>query len=252
MSLTGRRRLDETLFKWTAIGPGVAVGVAVLAAAGMMLATDMRLAKTYTVAVAQPAISSDPAAIEEGRHLAEVYCMCCHGEKLEGGPFFAEEGLGYVDAPNLTGGSGGVGAAYDNGDWVRAIRHGIRPDGKQLFIMSSGDFQHFSDGDLAALIAYLKRVPPADNQTRARQLTPLARILYTAGAFGNLIPAEWIDHARQIGRQKGRQICRGRRSRAPRRNTARTLPHWGAAARVMERISAAAWIPILRRRRRPT
>jgi cytochrome c553 len=78
---------------------------------------------------------------------------------------------------------------------VRAIRHGVRPDGKPLFIMPSADFQYFSDADLSALIAYLERVPAIDNQTRARSFTPLARILYTAGAFGNLLPAERIDHA---------------------------------------------------------
>jgi cytochrome c553 len=185
----------KRFFKWTAIGLAAAAGVTLLAAVGMMLATDMRLAKSYTVEVAQPPVSSDPAAIEQGRHLAEVYCTRCHGEKLDGGPFFADASLGLVDAPNLTRGNGGVGAAYEEGDWVRAIRHGIGPGGKPLFIMPSGDFQHFGDGDLAALIAYLKRVPPVDNQARAREFTPLARILYTAGAFGSLIPAEWIDHA---------------------------------------------------------
>lgn len=184
----------QRVLKWTGIGLGAVAGVVLLAAMSMMLATDMRLAQSYTVEVAQPAIGGDPAAIATGRHLAEVYCARCHGEQLAGGPFFAAEGLGYVDAPNLTGGSGGVGAAYGDGDWVRAIRHGIRPDGRPLFIMPSGDFQHLSAADLAALIAYLKRVPPVDNQTRAREFTPLARILYTAGAFGDLIPAERIDH----------------------------------------------------------
>ncbi|MFN8466298.1 MAG: cytochrome c [Caldilineaceae bacterium] len=149
----------KSILKWTASGLAVAAGAALLAALGMMLATDMRLAKSSTVEVRQPAVSSDPVAIEKGRHLAEVYCTRCHGEQLEGGPFFADASLGLVDAPNLTRGSGGVGAAYGDGDWVRAIRHGIRPGGKPLFIMPSGDFQHFGDGDLAALIAYLKSVP---------------------------------------------------------------------------------------------
>ena len=184
----------KRILKWTAIGLAIAAGVVLLAGVSMMLATDMRLAKRYTVAVAPLAVGSDPAALERGRHLAEVYCARCHGEKLEGAPLFADASLGYVAAPNLTGGRGGVGAAYDDGDWVRAIRHGIRPDGKPLFIMPAGDFQHLSEEDLAALIAYLKQAPPADNQTRVREFTPLARILYTTGAFGNLLPAEWIDH----------------------------------------------------------
>ncbi len=184
----------KRILKWTVMGLAGAAVVVLLGAVGMLLATDMRLAKTYTVAAPPLPVAGDGAAIAQGRHLAEVYCTRCHGEQLEGGPFFAAASLGLVDAPNLTRGRGGVGAAYAAADWVRAIRHGIRPDGKPLFIMPSGDFQHFGAADLGALIAYLKHVPPVDNQTRARTFTPLARILYTAGAFGSQIPAERIDH----------------------------------------------------------
>jgi cytochrome c553 len=60
--------------------------------------------------------------------------------------------------------------------------------------MPSTDFQYFSDADLSALIAYLKQMPAVANQTRGRSFTPLARILYAAGAFGDQIAAERIDH----------------------------------------------------------
>jgi mono/diheme cytochrome c family protein len=185
----------KRIFKWLAIALAAVAGIVLLAAAGMMLATDMRMTKTYTVEPQPLTITADPAVIESGRHLAEVYCTRCHGENLAGGPFFAMENLGYVDAPNLTSGAGGVGAAYSDLDWVRAIRHGVRPNGNPLFIMPSADFQYFSDDDLGLLIAYLESLPAVDNQTRERSFTPLARILYTAGAFGNLLPAERIDHA---------------------------------------------------------
>ena len=59
----------KRILKWTAIGLAIAAGVALLAAAGMTLATDMRLAKSYTVAVAPLPVANDPAAIETGRHL---------------------------------------------------------------------------------------------------------------------------------------------------------------------------------------
>lgn len=185
----------KRFLKWLAIGLTTLIGLALLAGASMMLATDVRLAKTYTVEP-QPLVAAvNPSAIATGRHLAEVYCAGCHGDNLAGGPFFAAENIGYVDASNLTPGAGGVGATYTDRDWVRAIRHGIRPDGRPLFIMPAADFQYFSDADLSALIAYLKSVPAVEKQTRARSFTPMARILYTAGAFGNQIPAERIDHA---------------------------------------------------------
>lgn len=189
----------KRFFKRLVVVLAVSAGLALLVAAGMMLATDIRLAKAYVVEPQAPAITANEAdveaEVEAGRHLAEVYCTRCHGDNLAGGPFFAMDNLGIVDAPNLTRGVGGIGATYRDVDWVRAICHGVRPDGKPLFIMPSADFQYISEADLAALIAYLRRVPPVDNRTRPRTFTPLARLLYTAGAFGNLLPAERIDHA---------------------------------------------------------
>ena len=51
--------------KWLAIGLAALVGIAFLAAAGMMLTTDARLAKTYTVNPTPLTIAADPAAVEQ-------------------------------------------------------------------------------------------------------------------------------------------------------------------------------------------
>jgi mono/diheme cytochrome c family protein len=48
---------------------------------------------------------------------------------------------------------------------------------------------------LAGIIAYMKSVPPVDREIRPRNLTPMAKLLYSAGAFGNLLYAETIQHA---------------------------------------------------------
>ena len=41
-------------------------------------------------------------------------------------------------------------------DWVRTVRHGVKPDGTPLFIMPSDDYARFSDADLAALTALMR------------------------------------------------------------------------------------------------
>lgn len=69
----------------------------------------------------------------------------------------------YLPAPNLTAGKGGIGATYTDADWERAIRHGIGGDNRVLAIMPSNYFSHYSDADLAAVIAYLKTFPPVDS-----------------------------------------------------------------------------------------
>lgn len=153
-----------------------------------------RLDKAYDVQPAAVLISSDSASIVHGKHLADVQCKGCHGADLGGTAFFADSSLGSVPAPNLTAGRGGKGSQYTEVDFVRAIRHGVKHDGKPAFIMPSGDFSHLSDEDLGALVAYVKSVPPVDKPWPAPRLTFLARTLAGAGAFGDVLNAETIDH----------------------------------------------------------
>ena len=101
--------------------------------------------------------------------------------------------FGKIVPPNLTSGRGGIGGTYTDIDWVRSIRHGVRPDGKPLFLMPSHEFYKFSDADLGEIIAYVKGVPPVDNEPPETSVGPLGRILTLVE--GELLPASVIDHA---------------------------------------------------------
>ncbi len=180
--------------KWTGIVVGGLVGLMVLIVAGILVSTGMRLNKTYDIQPEAVAIPADAAAIKRGRDWVVPYCTGCHGEDLSGAVIFDDPSLGLIQASNLTSGQGGVGGAYGDADWVLAIRHGVGADGRPLLIMPSGDFYYFSDGDLGEIIAYAKSVPPVDNETTAYTLTPMARMLVAAGAFGDILNAETIDH----------------------------------------------------------
>ncbi len=72
----------------------------------------------------------------------------------------------FVKSPDITAGAGGVVTDYTEGDWVRAIRHGVNPAGHALVMMPSGDYAGMSDGDLAALVAYARSLPPMRRQRR--------------------------------------------------------------------------------------
>ncbi len=52
---------------------------------------------------------------------------------------------------------------------------------------------YLSDEDLAAIIAYIKTVPPVDRTTHGKNLTPLAKVLYAAGALPQF-PVEFVSH----------------------------------------------------------
>jgi mono/diheme cytochrome c family protein len=184
----------KKVLKWAGL---LVLGLLVLAlAAAFYLSSSFagRLNQVYDVQPAAVFVSSDSASIARGKHLADVHCRGCHGSDLGGTAFFVDSSLGSIPAPNLTAGRGGKGSAYTEVDFVRAIRHGVKHDGKPAFIMPAGDFSHLSDEDLGALVAYLRTVPPVDKPWPTPRLTFLARTLAGAGAFGDVLNAETIDH----------------------------------------------------------
>jgi mono/diheme cytochrome c family protein len=60
--------------------------------------------------------------------------------------------------------------------------------------MPSLDYVHFTGSDLAAVVAYVKTVPPVDNVQPAISVGPVARALMLAGKMP-ILHAERIDHA---------------------------------------------------------
>jgi len=155
---------------------------------------EQRLARIYAIPVEPIEVPSEPAAIERGRHLVSTifFCQECHGEDLAGKPHFGDPLSGTLSARNLTGGVGGVGGTFDDADWVRAIRHGVDQDGRPLVEMPSNSYYYISDADLGAIIAFLKNLPPVDNELPDRDLG----LLYQIAILGDpsLVPAEVIDH----------------------------------------------------------
>jgi hypothetical protein len=98
--------------------------------------------------------------------------------------------LGTIPASNLTSGNGGVGQSYTDTDWVRAIRHGVKPGGQVDFIMFN--FSTMGDQDLGDLIAYLKQIPPDDTNYPKIHFGPVIPIFPAIGIFTPA--AELIDH----------------------------------------------------------
>jgi len=98
-----------------------------------------------------------------GRHLATALAGCadCHGATFAGGRAFTRGGQ-TVYAANLTGGAGGIAASTD-ADLRRAIRTGVRPDGTRLSVMPAREYAVMTDGDVDALIAFLRSLRPVDN-----------------------------------------------------------------------------------------
>ena len=178
---------------------GIAIaGIVVLvcvAVVAVYAITSKTWSRTYDVTGKVVRVRTDSATIATGRHLAMavVKCVDCHGPDLGGSKFIDDPGLGLLVASNLTAGKGGVLRMYDDAKLERAIRHGVRSDGQGLRIMPSYQWQHLADDDLAAIIAYVRSVPPVDRELPETELKLLARVLNVAGQFP-LFDAMRIDH----------------------------------------------------------
>jgi len=184
------------VLKWVGVILGGLVILLVVFVGVLYGITASRLNKVYRIQPAAVTIPTDAVSLERGRHLAEAVtgCQGCHGDNLAGKIFIDDPQIGRVYATNLTAGKGSAGETYTDADWVRALRHGVGPDGKLLLIMPSDNYNVLSDEDLGAVIAYVKSLQPVNNVTPAPRLTFFARLLFALGAFGKM-PAEEIDHA---------------------------------------------------------
>jgi cytochrome c553 len=188
----------KKIIQWTAIVLG---GLFVLVAlAGLILYPIgmKKLSQSYpNLAVETVNIPTDTDAVARGKHLATIWaCTRCHGEDLSGKMITNDplSGIvplmGTISAPNLTSGKGGIPTSYTDTDWVRAIRHGVMPEGSGEVLMFN--YSTMSDQDLGDLIAYIKQVPPVDTNYPEMSDGPILPIV---AAVGLLAPAaDQIDH----------------------------------------------------------
>lgn len=116
---------------------------------------------------------------ERGRYIVEVIGACgnCHSPTgpddpdqsmhLSGGRPLDERGM-YAVPPNITPDvETGIGAWTDD-EIIRAVREGVRPDGRILGPpMPFAEYRKISDRDARAIVAYLRTVSPVRNTTEA-------------------------------------------------------------------------------------
>jgi hypothetical protein len=179
------------------VGAGALVGVVGLGG-GLFAWTQASaftssMERSYEIPVPQIALSTDPAVLERGRHLAESVAPCassdCHGKDLAGGKTIVMGPLGTFTGPNVT--KGGLAAAYGPGELARLIQHGIKKDGRSVRFMPVQDWSWMPESDVTALVSYLQTVPAVDRPNGETSLGLLAKILDRQGMIV-------IDVARKV------------------------------------------------------
>src|SRR5579859_2773828 len=157
--------------------------VIVAAWATTYFVSENRLKQTVEVPRETIQIPSDITSIQRGQHLASAVAVCvdCHGPNLAGKVLIDDPALGRFVPPNLTRGHGGIGSTFTDADFVRAIRAGVDPGGRLLLIMPSDDYNHFSDADLGAIIAYVRSIAAIDSALPSSELRAFGRVLFVIG-----------------------------------------------------------------------
>lgn len=177
--------------KWTlgAVG-GVAVLVAGASIAGWQMA-EGKMARRIDLPARPVAYADDAQSLQRGRYLFESRgCADCHGAN-GGGRLFLDKGDLRIAGPNIT--RGGVTASYQPADWEHTIRHGVKPGGRPVMVMPSEDYNRLTDADLAALVSYVRSLPPQKGGEAVVQMPVPVRVFYGFGAIKDA--AAKIDHS---------------------------------------------------------
>ena len=180
----------RTWIRWVS---GLVVLVLV-ALAAVYAASQRRMDRRFEVTPTAVVVPSDAAALGEGLRLYfSRGCADCHGDDLGGKRVIDDLLAGMVFGANLTGGRGGLGER-DDLDLVRAIRHGVAPDGRALLFMPAHEYNPLADAEIGAIIAAIRAAAPVDREAPPPRIGPLMRALFLFGEVPTLVSAEVIDH----------------------------------------------------------
>ena len=185
----------KRVLKWIGFGLAGLLGLGVVAAIAAFALASAKLNRTYDVAVAAVPVPDDEAALAHGEHLVRAISACdsCHGKNLGGMVILDDPAIMTLYGPNLTAGEGGAGARLSDEEWVRAIRDGVDADGKPFLLMPAQNFRSLTDGDLGAILAYVRSLPAVDNEVPEPRIGPMGYLL--ALTEPAMVPAAQFDHA---------------------------------------------------------
>lgn len=173
----------KPLVKRILIGVGALLGVVVVGGSGFVWSQtsgfDANMEKVYDVPLPNITASVDPAVLARGKHLSDSLAGCatadCHGTDLAGGKSIVMGPLATLTGPNLT--PAGLGAAYTDAELARLLIYGVKRDGRSVRFMPSQDFAWLPDADIAAIVSYVKSVPPVEKPAGPIEVGTLGKIL---------------------------------------------------------------------------
>jgi mono/diheme cytochrome c family protein len=132
-------------------------------------------------------------SVGRGKHLVQSRAGCngCHGNDFGGAAIIDIAPVAHWVAPNLTTGEGSATKGFTANDWDRAVRHGVRHNGKTSS-MPAVEFLNLTDHELSDIVAYLRSVPPVDRDMGPVRFGPVFEFLIATDP--KALVAFTIDH----------------------------------------------------------
>lgn len=135
------------------------------------------LAATVLASLCAPLLAAAAGNLQRGEYLvAAGGCVGCHTADQKGATRFAggralKTPFGTFYGPNITPHpDAGIGK-WTEADFINAMRHGIRPDGANLFpAFPYPSFTRIIDSDLRDMWAYLRNLPPSSRPSKPHEL----------------------------------------------------------------------------------
>ncbi len=172
----------KRLMRWLGVALSAVLALIVIALGVVYLLSQHTLNKRYPLPQTAIVVPTDAASIAEGQRLATIAgCYAgCHGLHGEGVVLFDQPIIAHLVAPNLYASA----RAHSDTELANIIRHGLRPDGRSVFVMPAQAFVHLSDADLGRIIAFLRALPASTGPgPDGTSLGPLGRLGLVAGQF---------------------------------------------------------------------
>ena len=113
-----------------------------------------------------PRLAATDASASRGEYIVRTVAVCggCHGDHLSGGREFRDWRIGVARASNLTPDPETGLGNWSEAEIVRALRNGVRKDGRLLApVMPYEWFHEMSDSDALAVARYLRSLPAVRN-----------------------------------------------------------------------------------------
>jgi mono/diheme cytochrome c family protein len=155
---------------------------AIVIPAYVYLASEAVIERRYPLPPISEPAAPMPEMTARGEHIARITgCSDCHGGDFEG-QRMRVAGMLQIWSSNLRSAV----TTMSDGEFERAVRHGISPDATSLWGMPSLDDMYMSETDVAALLAYLRSLGPAGTPRPAPVWDWRARL---ALLDGRLVPS---------------------------------------------------------------